>query len=117
MIQVAPTSLQIQPKLFLSCQMSHKCFLPLIHPMHFLDMEEARLGTFFMYLVIHDGEPMPFGATSLRICTIFSWKALLLIVLFGAAATVVRHNGEMRFFPSIPFDRHTQNERDVTDIT
>ena len=46
MIQVAPTSLQIQPKLFLSCQMSHKCFLPLIHPrpMHFLDMEEARLG-------------------------------------------------------------------------
>ena len=30
----------------------------------------------------------------------------------NATVVVVRHNGETRFFPSIPFDRHTtQNER------
>ena len=30
----------------------------------------------------------------------------------ATVVVVVRHNGEMRFFPSIPFDRHTtQNER------
>ena len=70
--------------------------------------------TFFMYLDIHDEEPMPSGE-NVFVLHVFSLGKHLL--LFGATATVVRHNGEMRFFPSIPFDRHTQNERDVTDIT